>query len=179
MVLPREAWWSPSLANSGSLCASSGSVKKPATCSPSIPRNSWIRCSSSNSRLGRSSHYNIRLLNEAQFMLQALALAREGIALCSPNPHVGAVVVGKKGSVVGRGSYTYDGLKHAEVLALEEAGDRARGSTLYINLEPCSHQGRTPPCAEAVIKAGIARVVAAISDPNPQVSGKGFEKLLN
>ena len=112
-------------------------------------------------------------------MSQAIALAHEGIALCSPNPHVGALVIDKKGNVVGRGSYTYDGLKHAEVLALEEAGDRARGSTLYINLEPCSHQGRTPPCADAVIKAGIARVVAAMSDPNPQVCGKGFEKLVN
>src|SRR5579884_4198414 len=179
MVLPREAWWSPSLANSGSLCASSGSVKKPATCSPSIPRNSWIRCSSSNSRLGRSSHYNIRLLNEAQFMLQALALAREGIALCSPNPHVGAIIVDTTGKIIGRGSHRYEALKHAQTLALEEAGDRARGSTLYINLEPCSHHGRTPPCADAVIAAGIARVVAAMGDPNPQVSGKGFEKLLN
>src|SRR5579864_988427 len=112
-------------------------------------------------------------------MSQALALAREGIALCSPNPQVGAIIVDSAGTIVGRGSYTYDGLKHAEVLALEEAGDRARGSSLYINLEPCSHLGRTPPCADAVIRAGIARVVAAMSDPNPQVSGKGFEKLVN
>src|SRR5579864_6320154 len=103
-------------------------------------------------------------------MSQALALAREGIALCSPNPQVGAIIVDSAGSIVGHGSYTYDGLKHAEVLALEDARDRARGSTLYINLEPCSHQGRTPPCADAVIKAGVARVVAGISDPNPKVS---------
>ncbi|HZU41814.1 MAG TPA: bifunctional diaminohydroxyphosphoribosylaminopyrimidine deaminase/5-amino-6-(5-phosphoribosylamino)uracil reductase RibD [Terriglobales bacterium] len=119
------------------------------------------------------------MLNEAQFMLQALALAREGIALCSPNPHVGAVIVDTTGNIIGRGSHRYEALKHAEILALEEAGDRARGSTLYINLEPCSHQGRTPPCADAVTAAGVARVVAAMADPNPQVSGKGFEKLVN
>ena len=112
-------------------------------------------------------------------MSQALDLAREGIALCSPSPNVGAIIVDKSGNIIGRGSYRYDGLKHAEILALEQAGERAQGSTLYINLEPCSHQGRTPPCADAVIKAGIARVVASMSDPNPRVSGKGFEKMVN
>jgi len=132
-----------------------------------------------------STHYNVFLdtryfvPNDAQFMSQALALAREGIALCSPNPHVGAVIVDQQGNIIGRGSYRYDAVKHAEVLALEEVGDRARGATLYINLEPCSHHGRTPPCADAVIQAGIARVVAAMPDPNPQVSGRGFEKLVN
>ena len=112
-------------------------------------------------------------------MSEALDLARQGVALTSPNPHVGAIMVDESGKVIGRGSYTYDGLKHAEVLALEQAGDRARGATLYINLEPCSHHGRTAPCADAVIKAGVTRVLAAMSDPNPQVSGKGFEKLRN
>lgn len=121
--------------------------------------------------------YNVLLPNDAQFMSQALELARQGIALCSPNPCVGALLVDAANNVVGRGSYRYDALKHAEILALEQAGDRARGSTLYINLEPCSHHGRTPACADALIQAGIARVVASMTDPNPLVSGKGFEKL--
>ncbi len=81
------------------------------------------------------------------------------------------------GVVVGTGSHAYAGVKHAEILAIEQTGQRARGATLYINLEPCSHQGRTPPCAEAVIAAGITRVVACMSDPNPLVCGQGFERL--
>jgi diaminohydroxyphosphoribosylaminopyrimidine deaminase / 5-amino-6-(5-phosphoribosylamino)uracil reductase len=97
--------------------------------------------------------------------------------LTSPNPCVGAVVVNTKGEIVGMGSHTYDGLKHAEILALEQAGEKTRGSTLYVNLEPCSHQGRTGPCAEAVIAAGISHVVASMEDPNPLVSGQGFAKL--
>lgn len=114
---------------------------------------------------------------DEQFLHHALDLARQGIALASPNPYVGAVIVDPRGNVVGTGSYTYDGVKHAEVLALERAGDKARGSTLYINLEPHAHQGRTPPCTDALIAAGIRRVVASMPDPNPKVSGRGFEKL--
>jgi diaminohydroxyphosphoribosylaminopyrimidine deaminase/5-amino-6-(5-phosphoribosylamino)uracil reductase len=114
---------------------------------------------------------------DEQFLHRALDLAREGIGLASPNPYVGAVIVDSRGSVVGTGVYTYDGVKHAEVRALEQAGEKARGGTLYINLEPHSHQGRTPPCTEALIAAGIHRVVAAMADPNPKVSGRGFEKL--
>jgi len=110
-------------------------------------------------------------------MHRALDLARRGIGLSSPNPSVGAVILDAAGNIVGEGTYTYEGLKHAEVLALEQAGDRARGATLYINLEPCSHQGRTGPCAAALIAAGIRRVVASIEDPNPQVHGLGFQKL--
>lgn len=110
-------------------------------------------------------------------MREALELARQGTALASPNPRVGAVVVDPEGNIVGRGYHTYDGLKHAEVLALEQAGEKARGATLYLNLEPCSHQGRTGPCADAVIAAGIKRVFAAMEDPNPQVNGQGIEKL--
>lgn len=110
-------------------------------------------------------------------MREALALARQGTALASPNPMVGAVIVDPNGVVVGRGFHTYDGIKHAEVLAIEEAGEKARGATLYLNLEPCSHQGRTGPCADAVIAAGIKRVFAAMEDPNPQVNGQGIEKL--
>src|SRR4029077_3310024 len=114
---------------------------------------------------------------DEQFLHRALDLARQSIGLASPNPYVGAVITDAQGSVVGTGTYTYDGIKHAEVRALEQAGQQARGGTLYINLEPCSHQGRTPPCADAVIAAGIRRVVASMPDPNPQVSGRGFEKL--
>jgi|SRR5580704_4067676 diaminohydroxyphosphoribosylaminopyrimidine deaminase/5-amino-6-(5-phosphoribosylamino)uracil reductase len=114
---------------------------------------------------------------DEQFLYRALDLARQGIGLASPNPYVGAVIVNPEGSIVGTGVYTYDGLKHAEVRALEHAGDKARGGTLYINLEPHSHQGRTPPCTDALIAAGIHRVVASMPDPNPQVSGRGFEQL--
>jgi diaminohydroxyphosphoribosylaminopyrimidine deaminase/5-amino-6-(5-phosphoribosylamino)uracil reductase len=114
---------------------------------------------------------------DEKFMRRALELAREGVGLTAPNPAVGAVIVDAKGNVVGSDFHTYDGLKHAEVLAIEQAGERARGSTLYINLEPCSHHGRTGPCADAVIVAGIKRVFASIEDPNPEVSGGGLQRL--
>ncbi len=104
-------------------------------------------------------------------------MARAGIGLVSPNPAVGAVVVDASGREVGAGTHTYDGVKHAEVLALEQAGDAARGGSLYLNLEPCSHQGRTGPCADAVIAAGIGRVICSMEDPNPRVAGQGFAKL--
>lgn len=114
---------------------------------------------------------------DEQLMREALALARQGVALASPNPCVGAVVTDSGGNIVGRGFHTYDGLKHAESLALEQAGAKARGGTLYLNLEPCCHQGRTGPCTDAVIAAGVRRVVAAMADPNPKIAGQGFEKL--
>jgi diaminohydroxyphosphoribosylaminopyrimidine deaminase / 5-amino-6-(5-phosphoribosylamino)uracil reductase len=114
---------------------------------------------------------------DEQFLRRALDLARQGIGLASPNPYVGAVIVDQQGGIVVTGVYTYDGVKHAEVRALESAGDKARGGTLYINLEPHSHQGRTPPCTDALIAAGIHRVVASMPDPNPKVSGRGFEQL--
>jgi diaminohydroxyphosphoribosylaminopyrimidine deaminase / 5-amino-6-(5-phosphoribosylamino)uracil reductase len=115
---------------------------------------------------------------DQQYMQRALALAREGIALASPNPCVGALVADPStGEVLGSGTHTYDDRKHAEILALEQAGERARGKTLYLNLEPCSHQGRTGPCADAVIEAGVQRVVAAMQDPNPEVAGAGFARL--
>jgi diaminohydroxyphosphoribosylaminopyrimidine deaminase/5-amino-6-(5-phosphoribosylamino)uracil reductase len=113
------------------------------------------------------------------FLRRALDLARKGIGLTSPNPCVGAVVVDHGGQIVGEGFHTYEGLKHAEVLALEKAGERARRGSLYINLEPCSHVGRTGPCADVVIAAGIKRVIACMEDPNPAVSGQGFERLRN
>src|SRR5260370_41349714 len=110
-------------------------------------------------------------------MRRALELARAGVGLVSPNPAVGAVVVDASGREVGAGTHTYDGVMHAEILALEQASDRARGATLYLNLEPCSHQGRTGPCADAVIAAGISRLVCSMEDPNPRVSGQGFAQL--
>jgi diaminohydroxyphosphoribosylaminopyrimidine deaminase/5-amino-6-(5-phosphoribosylamino)uracil reductase len=116
-------------------------------------------------------------LQDEQFMRQALDLARQGIALASPNPRVGAVVVDSNGQVAGTGFHTYEGVKHAEALALERAGSRARGGTLYLNLEPCCHHGRTGPCTEAVIASGIKRVVVAMTDPNPRVCGNGVQKL--
>lgn len=110
------------------------------------------------------------------YMEEALELAARGRGLTSPNPAVGAVVV-RDGAVAGRGFHTWAGVDHAEIVALREAGEAARGATLYVTLEPCSHQGRTPPCVEAILRAGVARVVAAMQDPNPEVSGHGFEKL--
>jgi diaminohydroxyphosphoribosylaminopyrimidine deaminase / 5-amino-6-(5-phosphoribosylamino)uracil reductase len=114
---------------------------------------------------------------DEQFLRRALDLARQGTALASPNPRVGAVIVAPDGSIAGEGFHTYDGLKHAEILALEQAEEKAKGATLYINLEPCSHQGRTSPCTDAIIAAGIHRVVASMSDPNPLVCGQGFARL--
>lgn len=114
---------------------------------------------------------------DEQYLRRALELARQGIGLASPNPCVGAVITGTRENVVGAGVFTYDGVKHAEILALEEAGENARGATLYINLEPHCYKGRTPPCTDALIAAGIRRVVASMEDPNPQVSGHGFAQL--
>jgi diaminohydroxyphosphoribosylaminopyrimidine deaminase / 5-amino-6-(5-phosphoribosylamino)uracil reductase len=114
---------------------------------------------------------------DEQHMRKALELARAGVGLVSPNPAVGAVIVDASGQEVGSGTHTYDGVKHAEVLALEQAGHAARGGTLYLNLEPCSHQGRTGPCADAVIAAGVGRVICSMEDPNPRVAGQGFAKL--
>jgi diaminohydroxyphosphoribosylaminopyrimidine deaminase/5-amino-6-(5-phosphoribosylamino)uracil reductase len=117
------------------------------------------------------------MTTDDQYMRKALDLARAGVGLVSPNPAVGAVVVDASGREVGAGTHTYEGVKHAEVLALEQAGSRARGATLYLNLEPCSHHGRTGPCADAVIAAGISRVVCSMQDPNPRVAGQGFARL--
>ena len=110
------------------------------------------------------------------FMAQALRLARRGLYSTTPNPRVGCVIV-KDGVVVGEGWHEKAGGPHAEVHALNAAGELARGATTYVTLEPCSHHGRTPPCAEALINAGVARVVAAMQDPNPQVGGRGLASL--
>src|SRR6266704_3434757 len=109
-------------------------------------------------------------------MQHALALARKGIGLASPNPMVGCVIV-REGQIVGEGFHQYEWREHAEIVALKSAGNKARGATLYVTLEPCNHTGRTGPCTEAVIAAGVQRVVAAMDDPNPANSGRGFERL--
>ena len=111
-----------------------------------------------------------------KWMSRALELARRGEALASPNPMVGAVLV-RGGRLLSEGFHTYDGLRHAEIVALEAAGPAARGATLYVNLEPCCHTGRTGPCTRALIAAGVARVVAAMSDPHSVVAGGGFRQL--
>jgi diaminohydroxyphosphoribosylaminopyrimidine deaminase / 5-amino-6-(5-phosphoribosylamino)uracil reductase len=113
---------------------------------------------------------------DRRFMQLALTLGRRGLGRTWPNPAVGAVVV-KDGVIVGRGWTQAGGRPHAEPEALKRAGEAARGATLYVTLEPCSHFGKSPPCADAIIAAGISRVVAAIEDPNPEVAGNGFAKL--
>ncbi|HEX9001390.1 MAG TPA: bifunctional diaminohydroxyphosphoribosylaminopyrimidine deaminase/5-amino-6-(5-phosphoribosylamino)uracil reductase RibD [Blastocatellia bacterium] len=118
-------------------------------------------------------------MSDFTYIKLALELAAQGAGLVSPNPLVGCVVV-KDGQVIGRGYHRYNELKHAEAWALEEAGQRTRGATVYVNLEPCAHQGegkRTPPCAKALIEAGVKRVVVSMVDPNPRVNGRGFEQL--
>jgi len=117
------------------------------------------------------------LENDRLHLQEALQLAQKSYGLASPNPNVGAVLVDDRSVVVGEGFHAYDGVKHAEILALEQAGAKACNSTLYINLEPCSHHGRTGPCVEALIAAGVKRVVACTADPNPRVSGRGFARL--
>ncbi|MBI5910893.1 MAG: bifunctional diaminohydroxyphosphoribosylaminopyrimidine deaminase/5-amino-6-(5-phosphoribosylamino)uracil reductase RibD [Betaproteobacteria bacterium] len=109
-------------------------------------------------------------------MAEALRLAEKGLFTATPNPRVGCVIV-RDGQAVGAGWHEKTGEPHAEVLALRAAGERARGATAYVSLEPCSHHGRTPPCVDALIKTGIARVVAAMQDPNSQVAGSGFAAL--
>lgn len=115
-------------------------------------------------------------LNAPRHMARALELARRGLYTTTPNPRVGCVIV-HDGAVVGEGWHQRAGEPHAEVLALQAAGERAKGATAYVTLEPCAHHGRTPPCCDALAAAGVARVVAAMEDPNPQVAGKGFAML--
>jgi diaminohydroxyphosphoribosylaminopyrimidine deaminase / 5-amino-6-(5-phosphoribosylamino)uracil reductase len=114
--------------------------------------------------------------NAIGYMQRAMSLARKATGLASPNPLVGCVLV-REGQIVGEGFHQYDWRDHAEVVAIKSAGEKARGSSLYVTLEPCNHTGRTGPCTEAIIKAGIQRVVATIDDPNPAVAGTGFDRL--
>lgn len=114
---------------------------------------------------------------DAHYMARALELARKGWYSTHPNPRVGCVIV-RDGQVVGEGWHVRAGEPHAEVHALRAAGELARGATAYVTLEPCSHHGRTPPCADALVNAGVARVVAAMQDPNPEVAGRGLQRLV-
>jgi diaminohydroxyphosphoribosylaminopyrimidine deaminase/5-amino-6-(5-phosphoribosylamino)uracil reductase len=114
--------------------------------------------------------------HDIRFMQHALALARKGAGLASPNPVVGSVIV-RDGQIVGEGFHQYEWRDHAEIVALKTAGAKARGATLYVTLEPCNHTGRTGPCTEALVAAGLQRVVAAMEDPNPLTAGRGFERL--
>src|SRR5260221_3766808 len=111
-----------------------------------------------------------------RFMQLALSLGRRGLGRTWPNPAVGAVVV-KDGVIVGRGWTQPGGRPHAETEALKRAGKDAKGATLYVTLEPCSHHGKTPPCVDAIIRAGVSRVVSALEDVNPEVAGQGYAKL--
>ncbi|MHC8398911.1 bifunctional diaminohydroxyphosphoribosylaminopyrimidine deaminase/5-amino-6-(5-phosphoribosylamino)uracil reductase RibD [Pseudomonas sp. MDT1-17] len=113
---------------------------------------------------------------DAHYMARALELARKGHYTTHPNPRVGCVIV-RDGQIVGEGWHVRTGESHAEVHALRAAGDKARGATAYVTLEPCSHHGHTPPCADALVHAGVARVVAAMQDPNPSVAGRGMQRL--
>jgi diaminohydroxyphosphoribosylaminopyrimidine deaminase/5-amino-6-(5-phosphoribosylamino)uracil reductase len=115
-------------------------------------------------------------MTDVDYMLMALELAERGRGRTSPNPMVGAVIV-RDGKIVGRGYHSRAGEDHGEIVALKEAGELARGATLYINLEPCCHHGRTPPCADAIVEAGVKRVVAAMVDPFEKVAGKGIDTL--
>lgn len=114
---------------------------------------------------------------DIKMMCRALELAAEGVGQVSPSPLVGCVIVAENGEIVGEGSYIYENIIHAEVLALNQAGEKSKGATAYVSLEPHSYHGRTKPCTKALINAGIKRVVCPIEDPNPLVSGKGFEIL--
>ena len=114
---------------------------------------------------------------DRRMMARALDLAAQGVGQVSPGPLVGSVVVGATGEIVGEGFYVFEAIKHAETIALEVAGEKARGGTAYVSLEPHAHYGRTAPCTDALIAAGIKRVVAPIEDLNPKVSGKGFAHL--
>ena len=110
-------------------------------------------------------------------MQMALDLAEKARGATSPNPLVGCVIVSPDGHVVGKGYHHKAGEPHAEINAMDDAGEKTAGATAYVTLEPCSHYGRTGPCCEALIKAGIKKVVAAATDPNPRVSGRGFSRL--
>jgi diaminohydroxyphosphoribosylaminopyrimidine deaminase/5-amino-6-(5-phosphoribosylamino)uracil reductase len=111
--------------------------------------------------------------HDLHFMQHALDLARKGVGLASPNPTVGCVIV-KDGTILGEGFHQYEWRDHAEIVALKQAGTRAHGATMYVTLEPCNHTGRTGPCGEVIVEAGIARLVAAMEDPNPKTRGSGF-----
>src|SRR5271157_4822592 len=165
MALPKAASWSPFRANWACPFVSSAPANSSTTSSPSTRKPTPTR-------------YLTKTVNahDIHFMQHALDLARKGVGLASPNPTVGCVIV-KDGAILGEGFHQYHWRDHAEIVALKQAGDHARGATMYVTLEPCNHTGRTGPCTEAIIAAGIQRVVAAMEDPNPVNSGRGFDRL--
>ncbi len=124
-----------------------------------------------------ASSADARAGDDARWMAAALSLARRGLGRTAPNPPVGAILVSQDGRAISRGWTQPGGRPHAERIAIDAAGAATSGATLYVTLEPCSHFGRTPPCADAVIEAGVARVVVAVADPDPRVSGRGLERL--
>jgi diaminohydroxyphosphoribosylaminopyrimidine deaminase/5-amino-6-(5-phosphoribosylamino)uracil reductase len=142
------------------------------------PRSVWVSSVSIRVYPWLITNFGINVFapSDSQWMAQALRLAERGLYSTSPNPRVGCVLV-RDGKSVGSGWHQRAGEPHAEVYALREAGGAARGATAYVTLEPCSHHGRTPPCAEALIEAGMARVVVAVQDPNPEVAGAGIARL--
>ena len=129
--------------------------------------------------MSTSSEPSVSIENDYFWMAKALRLAEKGRYTTSPNPNVGCIIVDSNNQKVGEGYHLQAGSPHAEVHALRQAGDKARGATAYVTLEPCSHFGRTPPCAQALINADVARVVVAMTDPNPKVSGQGIAMLQN
>src|SRR6516164_4764688 len=148
------------------------SIRSPMCASPrSIAISARPRTSRSSSRTSPRPTSRIETMMRA-----ALALARRSLGRTWPNPAVGCVIV-KDGGIVGRGRTRDGGRPHAEVDALEQAGEAAHGATVYVTLEPCSHFGKSPPCADALINAGVAKVVSAMADPNPQVNGQGHARL--
>src|SRR6185436_6174484 len=166
-MAPRRAEWrSASRTISGCQSGTSVSAKGSTTWCRFRRRSTSTGCSKKS---GRAS-----VLTDPDYMARALFLAERGRGRTSPNPMVGAVVVSSDGVVVGQGYHQRAGEAHAEVHALDMAGQRARGGTLYSTLEPCSHLGRTGPCVVRIVEAGIELVVAAVIDPNPRVSGRGF-----
>ena len=150
-------------------------MRQPADGGPARPATRVLAVDSAGVRLMNSANPSFTLFDESM-MHSALALAQTGLYSTRPNPAVGCVIVqGER--IVGRGAHLRAGEPHAEIHALAEAGKSAQGATVYVTLEPCSHTGRTPPCCEALIRAGVARVVAACRDPNPQVQGEGLRQL--
>src|SRR5487761_1477092 len=157
------------------MCASPRSIAISAR--PRISRRRWRNCRPTRRRRLRANERSrAGQSDDARFMALALALGRRGLGRTRQNPAVGAVLV-KDGVIVGRGWTQAGGRPHAEIEALRRAGAAARGATLYVTLEPCSHHGKSPPCADAVVAAGVSRVVSALDDPNPEVAGAGHARL--
>src|SRR4051812_2768957 len=169
MARPRAAspWRSRTISSCRFDTSASGGVSTPSCRS---------RQASTSTRSSKRSGSGA-MVTDAGFMRRALFHAARAEGVTTPNPLVGAIIVSPDGIIVGQGRHPRAGEPHAEVFALEDAGERARGGTMFVTLEPCCHTGRTGPCTKRIIAAGIRKVVAAMRDPNPAVSGRGFEEL--